>query len=367
MTVLSPFVYWAQNEHSLFLKIDLKDVKQPQVVLEKKKLQFNSKGSGAQGFKDYTFLIDFHSEIDESKNQVKITDHKVDLTLTKIEKGWWPRLTSQPQKPVWLKVDFDRWQSEDDLIEEDVRDIREDYPDLYDRLQKEEMGYRKEDFRKVYLSLYNLFMFCGFLYVTVVLCIRYVRDGQQFLPHAYETVGSVLCCLQLLQLLEVLHPIFGYVKGGAFMPFVQIGGRCFVLILMIEHEPRIQKMPVVFYLFLVWCGIEIIRYPYYMSQLHEKENGLLTWLRYSAWMVLYPIGFVCEGIIVFRNLIYVDQSNKWSVSLPNPLNFTFHFATLLRLYMLFVMMPGMYVLMSHMFKVRKQKLGGKKVRRIKKS
>lgn len=27
MTVLSPFVYWAQNENSLFIKVDLKDVK----------------------------------------------------------------------------------------------------------------------------------------------------------------------------------------------------------------------------------------------------------------------------------------------------------------------------------------------------
>lgn len=72
-------------------------------------------------------------------------DNKVDFTLIKAEKGWWTRLTSQPQKPAWLKIDFDRWQTEEDLNdeEEDIRDIREDYPDLYDRLQKEEVGYRK--------------------------------------------------------------------------------------------------------------------------------------------------------------------------------------------------------------------------------
>lgn len=27
MTVLSPFVYWAQNESNVFIKVDLKDVK----------------------------------------------------------------------------------------------------------------------------------------------------------------------------------------------------------------------------------------------------------------------------------------------------------------------------------------------------
>lgn len=65
------------------------------------------------------------------------------MTLIKAEKGWWPRLTSRPQKPAWLKIDFDRWQSEDDLIDEVVGDIRQDYPDLYKSLQKEEMGYIK--------------------------------------------------------------------------------------------------------------------------------------------------------------------------------------------------------------------------------
>lgn len=71
-------------------------------------------------------------------------DNKIDFTLVKVEKGWWSRLISQPQKPAWLKIDFDRWQSEEDLNDdEDIRDVREDYPDLYNRLQKEEMGYRK--------------------------------------------------------------------------------------------------------------------------------------------------------------------------------------------------------------------------------
>lgn len=94
-----------------------------------------------------------------------------------------------------------------------------------------------------------------------------------------------------------------------------------------------------------------------MSQLYKMENGLLTWLRYTAWIVLYPVGFICEGMIVFRNTIFVDQSNKWTVAMPNPLNFTFHFPTFLRIYMMFLMAPAMYSLMTHMYKMRKVKLG----------
>lgn len=73
----------------------------------------------------------------------KVFDTKVNFTLVKRTKGWWPRLTAQIQKPIWLKIDFDRWQSEENLNDEDVRDIRDDYPDLYNRLQQEEIGYKR--------------------------------------------------------------------------------------------------------------------------------------------------------------------------------------------------------------------------------
>lgn len=37
MTVLSPFVYWAQSESTIFLKIDLKDVKVILIISSKTK------------------------------------------------------------------------------------------------------------------------------------------------------------------------------------------------------------------------------------------------------------------------------------------------------------------------------------------
>lgn len=63
--------------------------------------------------------------------------------MTKEKGGWWPRLISTPQKPTWLKIDFDKWQTEDDLIDEKVNDIATDYPDVYKHLMKNELGYVK--------------------------------------------------------------------------------------------------------------------------------------------------------------------------------------------------------------------------------
>jgi very-long-chain (3R)-3-hydroxyacyl-CoA dehydratase len=38
----------------------------------------------------------------------------------------------------------------------------------------------------------------------------------------YEAVGHVLKFCQLMQLLEVMHPMFGYTKGSVLMPLVQV-------------------------------------------------------------------------------------------------------------------------------------------------
>ena len=45
------------------------------------------------------------------------------------------------------------------------------------------------------------------------------------------------------------------------------------------------------------------------------------------------------GIIMLLAVPYFDQSNKWCLNLPNVANVSFHFPTLLRIYML-AFIPG---------------------------
>lgn len=44
-----------------------------------------------------------------------------------------------------LQIDFDRWRCdpEDDVEEEESRNVMNDYPGMYERLEKDEIGYRK--------------------------------------------------------------------------------------------------------------------------------------------------------------------------------------------------------------------------------
>ncbi|KAK9884762.1 hypothetical protein WA026_007610 [Henosepilachna vigintioctopunctata] len=360
LRTLNPFLYWAQNEQNVYLKVDLMNVQDPKINIETKSLEFECQGTGAHGNNRYSFHLDFYDKLNTDKTKFNILDKHVTFLLVKAECDWWPRLISQPQKPHWLKIDFDKWQSPEDMNDnEQVGDLLTDHAGILDRLQKEEIGYRKEDSRLVYLTCYNFIMYLGFLYVCVVLSMKVLKDGNDFFPKSFETVGSVMYILQAVQFLEVVHPILGIMKGGALMPLLQTVGRGFILFFMLGCEPRVQVEPVTFFLFFVWSAIEIIRYPYYISQLYKKDNKILTWLRYNAWIVFYPLGYCCEMIILYKNLILIDQSRKWSMELPNAFNFIFNFAFALRIYMLFIITPGIITLMAHMNKARRQKFSSK--------
>jgi very-long-chain (3R)-3-hydroxyacyl-CoA dehydratase len=265
-----------------------------------------------------------------------------------------------PQKPNFLKIDFDRWQSEDkDDDEEEPRDVMKDYPNLYGNLEKEELGFRKEQGKLVYLILYNLFQFVGFLYILIVISVRYYRDGPGSYKGTYEAVGNAFKFVQLLQYLEVMHPIFGYTKGSWTVPFMQVSGRAFVLFAMLDCEPRMQTKPVVFYLFTVWALVEVVRYPYYISSLIKREVGFLTWLRYTIWIPLYPLGALCEAIIILRNIPYFEETGRFSVTMPNKWNVTFSMPIFMYIYLVVLILPGIYYVMKHMQRARAKKLGKK--------
>lgn len=55
--------------------------------------------------------------------------------------------------------------------------------------------------------------------------------------------------------------------------------------------------------------------------------------RYTIWIPLYPAGFICEGVIFLRNIPYFEETKRFSIELPNSYNFSFHFPTLLRIYL----------------------------------
>lgn len=103
----------------------------------------------------------------------------------------------------------------------------------------------------------------------------------------------------------------------------QVAGRNVILFVIFGSLEEMQNKPVVFFVFYLWSTIEIFRsaqvtslfsvlnsvcscsnvrpsvssarYPFYMLACIGTEWKLLTWLRYSLWIPLYPLGVIAEG------------------------------------------------------------------------
>lgn len=349
-----PFVYWAQNRSYILLRVDLKDVKNPDVQVNENCVKCSTLGVGARGNLLYEFELELNANIDPLKSQYRVTPRQIDISLRKEDDEWWPKLTSSNIKPTWLKIDFDRWKTEDDEEEEAL--TKDNLNPAFEE-SAEEPTFTLEKLKKLYLFIYNLWQLIGFLYIVLTLTIRYMKDGEESFHGAYESIHNALKFCQLMQILEIFHPVFGYTKGGVTEAIVQVGGRFVVLFCLIEAEPRIQTKPVIFYLVLSWSVIELFRYPYYMARVYNKDIGIITWLRYTMWIPLYPLGFICEGVVILRNIPYFEETEKFSVALPNQWNFSFHYPTLMRIYLLFFFLPAMYSMMAHMQRQRRKKIG----------
>ena len=76
---------------------------------------------------------------------------------------------------------------------------------------------------------------------------------------------------------SILHPFFGYTKSSVKEAVFQIGAKNFILFALIDAEPRMQEKPVVFYLFIIYTAIELIKYPYYMLRTYDIDFIPITW------------------------------------------------------------------------------------------
>ena len=60
---LRPFVYWAQTENDIFLKVDVKKVQgEPDVSIEEEEIEFTARGVGSQGNLVMNFSVDFFAK-----------------------------------------------------------------------------------------------------------------------------------------------------------------------------------------------------------------------------------------------------------------------------------------------------------------
>nr|XP_034324775.1 very-long-chain (3R)-3-hydroxyacyl-CoA dehydratase 3 [Crassostrea gigas] len=369
---LSPFVYWGQKTDHISLKIDLKDVVDPIVDLTEDGLKFKADGIGIRGHNSYELDIEFYHPVDPDKSRYRVLDRCIDFHIQKKGDGEvWPRLTWKKINHPWLKIDFDKVAYEDESEEDNQPENDMSQEEVLKQLEKElDLDSAGEpdvpDFKTMYLFMYNLFQFVGFTFISCVLIVNFLRNKEEAITSGFQLVGNPLMVCQTAAIMEILHPMLGLVKSGALAPLMQVLGRNFILFVIILHEENIQSAPLVFFLLLTWSLIEVVRYPFYMLAVLDKKIYVVTWLRYTLWMPLYPVGIFLEGAVVIMSIPLYEMSQRFCLSLPNNANMAFYLPWLLYAYPPILLIAG-YTMLTYMHNQRRKVIGGVTTSKSKKS
>ena len=107
---------------------------------------------------------------------------------------------------------------------------------------------------------------------------------------------------------------------------------------------------------LAWCLVEIFRYSYYAVNLINVNLSILTWMRYTLFIILYPMGVTGELWCWYESIAFWKNSKSMSYEMPNLLNFTFQPYVVTIMIMLYYI-PGFPPMYFHMFAQRKKVLG----------
>jgi very-long-chain (3R)-3-hydroxyacyl-CoA dehydratase len=168
---------------------------------------------------------------------------------------------------------------------------------------------------KYYLAGYN---FIAFTFWGLYL-VYFIASGLQL-----DIYGQwLLNIAQGLAILEILHAALKWVKSPLGSTIAQVASRLLVVVLIDIHlyadgvvalpfrNPDVainMRIAVIHFLQAVnygiiivsfaWSITELVRYSLYYLGLFNRQPKWLLWMRYSFFIVLYPLGVTGEWLII---------------------------------------------------------------------
>ncbi|XP_062945594.1 very-long-chain (3R)-3-hydroxyacyl-CoA dehydratase 3 isoform X1 [Cynocephalus volans] len=317
--VLTPHVYWAQRHRELYLRVELSDVQNPAISITENVLHFKAQGHGAKGDNVYEFHLEF-LDLVKPEPVYKLTQRQVNITVQKKVNQWWERLTKQEKRPLFLAPDFDRWLDESDAEME----LRAKEEERLNKLRLESQGSPEKSFYDTFHTVADMMYFC-----------------------------------QMLAVVETINAAIGVTKTPVIPSLMQLLGRNFILFIIFGTMEEMQNKAVVFFVFYMWSTIEIFRYPFYMLSCIDMDWKVLTWLRYTVWIPLYPLGCLAEAVSVIQSIPVFNETGRFSFTLPYPVKMKVRFSFFLQIYLIMLFL-GLYINFRHLYKQRRRRYGQKK-------
>jgi len=165
--------------------------------------------------------------------------------------------------------------------------------------------------------------FLGWSYVLFLITWHFAQG------HPYSKLWPVirkpLTAFQSLMILEIVHALLGVVSANVVTTLIQVFSRVLLVWGIVVQFPVCSSHWLLATMTSAWAVTEVIRYAFYTLALLKRVPGFLSWLRYSTFYLLYPIGGGSEAGLVLVALPLVHQTLQWSVRMPNAHNFAFDY------------------------------------------
>ncbi|KAK3135364.1 hypothetical protein QOZ80_5BG0418050 [Eleusine coracana subsp. coracana] len=164
---------------------------------------------------------------------------------------------------------------------------------------------------KLYLLCYNSLQSLGW-FIALLRLLPCLAPPLS-IHSAYAVAGELICLLQTCAILETVHAAIGLVPTAPILTFLQWGGRTHFALAVVQQIPEVQSSPSVFITFIAWSISEVIRYSHYALTILKFSPAWLTYIRYTAFIPLYPIGVgPGEMWTIYQALPFVKERKLYS-------------------------------------------------------
>lgn len=200
-----------------------------------------------------------------------------------------------------------------------------------------------------YLLAYNVSMTAGWIVILIRLLGALFRGER-----VYDNIQFPLQLFQTGAILEVFHSMTGIVRASTMTTMLQVGSRLMLLWGVTEPVLKVRDKLSLTTMVLAWSLTEIPRYFYFsLSAATSQVPYWVTFLRYTTFLPLYPMGATSEWLTLYAALDHIRQTRLFSISLPNRFNFSFDYYTYC-LFTLVMYIPGLPYMYTHMLRQRRK-------------
>ncbi|CCC08395.1 hypothetical protein SMACR_01940 [Sordaria macrospora] len=196
--------------------------------------------------------------------------------------------------------------------------------------------------RKGYLVLYNAASAVSWAMILVRVASVYLANGAGAVPLVVDDFARVT---QTFAVMEIFHALTGIVPAPLFTTLMQVASRLMLVWGISYPFPQLNTSTWYSSMLTAWSTTEVIRYTYFALKQFDFIPYFLHWLRYSAFLVLYPMGISSEVAMIIKGLVGpADKLAPW---------YPYALVAVLLSYI-----PGSVILYSHMLSQRRKQVGG---------